>query len=103
MPELNLPESVYQINYYYILAFENTRDAMTAHALSKEQIRALIMPVPSDISSGCGLALRFPDSTEEQIISFCQKLNFSCTLYKMSTVKIDGKRAVIKLFQKQSS
>lgn len=91
------------MNYYYILAFENTRDAMAAHSLSREQIRALIMPIPTDISIGCGLALRFPDSTKEQIISFCEKLDFPCTLYKMATVKINGKRTVTKLFQKQYS
>lgn len=91
------------MDYYYILAFENTRDAMSALSLSREQIRALIMPIPSDISSGCGLALRFPDSTEEQILSFCQKLDFPCTLYKMATAKVNGRRAVTKLFQQQYS
>lgn len=89
------------MDYYYILAFENTRDAMTALSLSREQIHALIMPIPSDISSGCGLALRFPDSPEEQILSFCQKLNFPCTLYQMATAKVNGRRAVTKLFQQQ--
>ena len=45
--------------YYYIMAFDTTTDAMQAERHAKERIKAAIMPIPGAISSGCGLALRF--------------------------------------------
>lgn len=52
-------------NEYLILAFETTTDAMQAEQYLKEFFSIAVMPVPREISSGCGLAIRFlnPDVT----------------------------------------
>lgn len=77
-------------DYYYIMAFETTTDAIHAEKCAKDQISATIMPVPREISSGCGLALRFMEPEKETIISFCRKYPLNGKLYKMKTEKVDG-------------
>ena len=41
-------------DFYYIMAFDTTTDAMQAEAYAKDRIPSTIMPVPREISSGCG-------------------------------------------------
>ena len=48
--------------FYYILTFTTTTDAMCADKYAKENtndIRAALMPLPQEFKSGCGFALRF--------------------------------------------
>lgn len=87
---------------YYILAFENTRDAISGMEYAKQRICYAVMPIPSEISSGCGLAIRFPHDSEENILIFCRDIPLSCTLYRMKKEKINGVRPVTKLFQKEA-
>ena len=44
---------------YYILAFDTTDSVMAAEARLKDRFLITIMPVPREISTGCGLAIRF--------------------------------------------
>lgn len=47
--------------FYYILTFTTTTDAMCAAKYAKENtndIRAALMPLPQEFKSGCGFALR---------------------------------------------
>lgn len=83
---------------YYILAFDTTTDAMQAEKLLKDHFDIAIMPVPREISSGCGLSIRFQNPDETVIIAHL-KANpvIHGTLYKMGTEKIDGKRKTDKL------
>ena len=60
-------------DFYYIMAFDTTTDAMQAEAYAKDRIPSTIMPVPREISSGCGLALRFMETDEQSILTFCNK------------------------------
>ena len=86
-------------NEYYILAFNTTTDAMQAEKLLKDKFNIAIMPVPREISSGCGLSIRFQEPDEAAIIqhlSITPLING--TLYKMNTQKIDGKRQTIQLY-----
>jgi len=84
---------------YYILAFDTTTDAMQAEKLLKDHFDIAIMPVPREISSGCGLSIRFQNPDEAVIINHLKENPIICgTLYKMNTQKIDGKRKVNKLF-----
>lgn len=85
------------LNAYYILAFDTTTDAMQAEKLAKNEIPAAIMPVPREISSGCGLALRFLDPDEAYILEFLRNLPIRGTLYKMQTVKINGLHPIEKI------
>lgn len=83
---------------YYILAFDTTTDAMQAEKLLKDKFDIAIMPVPREISSGCGLSIRFQNPDEAAIIQHLQSTPLiSGTLYKMNTQKIDGKRQINKL------
>lgn len=84
---------------YYILSFDTTTDAMQAEKLLKDHFDIAIMPVPREISSGCGLSIRFQNPDETSIINYLQEnLEIRGTLYKMNTKKIDGKRIVQKCF-----
>lgn len=79
------------------MAFDTTTDAMYAEKCAKEHIRATIMPVPREISSGCGLALRFMDENEERIITFCKSTPLKGKLYRMYTCKVNGKHPIEEL------
>ena len=83
---------------YYILAFETTTNAMQAEKLLKDIFQIAVMPVPREISSGCGLAIRFQNPDEAAIIEHLKSAPVEGTLYKLCTKKVDGKRKVTKLF-----
>jgi hypothetical protein len=83
---------------YYILAFDTTTDAMQAEKLLKDKFNIAVMPVPREISSGCGLSIRFQEPDEQAIIEHLKATPLiNGTLYKMNTQKIDGKRTTYKL------
>ena len=84
---------------YYILSFDTTTDAMQAEKLLKDYFNIAIMPVPREVSSGCGLSIRFREADETSIINHLKENPaIRGTLYKMSVQKIDGKRKINKLF-----
>lgn len=83
---------------YYILAFNTTTDAMEAEKYLQNNFSIAIMPVPREISSGCGLAIRFQDPDLAAIMEFLRSsLGINGTLYEMDTQKTDGTRMVHKL------
>lgn len=66
--------------FYYILTFNTTTDAMCADKCAKENtngIRAALMPLPQEFKSGCGFALRFLDDNLEAILKFCKTSPFN--------------------------
>lgn len=83
---------------YLILAFETTTDAMQAEQCLKKHFSIAIMPVPREISSGCGLAIRFPEPDEAAIVDFLNTSSITGTLYRMSTTKLDGKHPIRQLY-----
>jgi len=88
---------------YYILAFDTTTDAMQAEKLLKDIFEIAIMPVPREISSGCGLSIRFQLPDETAIITHLENTPIiRGTLYKMGTEKINGKRKTDLLFSPNS-
>ena len=82
------------ITYYYIMSFPTTTDAMYAEKHTKEHFQIAVMPTPREISSGCGLSLRFMEPDENAIIEFCKTNPLNGTLYKMYTHKIDGRHPI---------
>lgn len=79
--------------FYYILTFDTTTDAMCADKYAKENtndIRAALMPLPQEFKSGCGFALRFLDDNLEAILKFCKSSPFNGKLFKMHTKRING-------------
>ncbi len=79
---------------YYILAFDTTDSVMAAEACLKEHFSISIMPVPREINTGCGLAIRFQDPCEPAIVDFLTSTSLNGSLYKMYTKKIDGKHPI---------
>ena len=77
---------------YYILTFETTADVMQAEKHIKEHFSISIMPVPGELHSGCGLAIRFLEPAENAILSFCPTLPIKGKLYKMQTRRENGRR-----------
>ncbi len=91
------------MKYYYILVFDSTKEAIDGIEYSKGKIDSSVMPVPREISSGCGLALRFLHSSEDEILAFCRNIPQSCILYKMSMQRTNGVHAIKKLFEKNKN
>ena len=74
---------------------------MQSEKLLKDKFNITIMPVPREISSGCGLSIRFQEQEpdEPSIIEYLKSTPLiQGTLYKMSTQKTDGRRTIEKLF-----
>lgn len=83
--------------FYYIMAFDTTTDAMAAEKYARDRIPSSVMPVPREISSGCGLALRFMENDERSILAFCKDAPLRGTLYKMETRRILGRHPIQKI------
>lgn len=82
---------------YLILAFQTTTDAMQAEQYLKERFPIAVMPVPREISSGCGLAIRFLNPDGNAIKDFLKTAPLNFTLYKMKTQKVNGKHPIEKI------
>lgn len=83
--------------FYYILTFHTTTDAMCADKCAKDTetgIRAALMPLPQEFKSGCGFALRFLDDNLEHILDFCTDAPFEGNLFKLYTKRINGQRPI---------
>lgn len=80
--------------YYYIMAFQTTADAIQAETYAKGRLKTAIMPVPREISNDCGLALRFMGETEESVIHFSRNAPVNGVLYKMYTQKVNGRHSI---------
>ena len=82
---------------YYIMAFNTTTDAIQAETYAKNRISSTIMPVPREISSGCGLALRFMETDEQSILTFCKDAPLNGSLYRMETRRVNGRHPIKKI------
>lgn len=82
---------------YYILTFDTTDSVMAAEVRLKDHFPITIMPVPREISTGCGLAIRFRKPDEVAITDFLDANPLDCSLYRMNTKKIDGKHPIVKI------
>ena len=82
---------------YYILAFSGTKEAIAGEAFAKKHLPCAIMPLPPQIDAGCGLALRFPHASEQEVLALCNIMPLNCTLYKLDTIRVNGKRNIVEL------
>lgn len=83
---------------YYILAFHTTTDAIQAEKTLKEHFSIAVMPVPREISSGCGLSIRFQNPDLSEILDFLKTSSLTGTFYRMGTEKVNGRHPVELLF-----
>ncbi len=69
-----------------ILAFENTADAMAAESfLESNGFPGRLIPVPTEITSGCGLAWKAPPESEKELLAALseEKLKFKAVKLKV--------------------
>lgn len=87
------------IPFYYIMTFPTTTAVMAAEKYLKDHFPITIMPVPRELSAGCGLAIRFmhSDTDSDSITEFCRSAPLEGTLYKMYTHKVDGHHPIEKI------
>lgn len=85
--------------FYYILTFPTTTAVMAAEKYIKQFFAVTIMPVPREISAGCGLSIRFMNSQteEEKITAFYKSTPLEGTLYKMYTKRLGGRHPIEKV------
>ncbi|MGO5051746.1 DUF3343 domain-containing protein [Lachnospiraceae bacterium LCP25S3_G4] len=79
---------------YYVMAFDTTMESMKVECLAKNLISVAIMPVPREISSGCGLAIRFIDEPLQKIQDFCINKQISGHLYCMEKRRVQGRHPI---------
>lgn len=82
---------------YYIMTFDTTAAVMQAETLIKQHFQTAIMPIPREISSGCGLAVRFLNSSETDICTWLHTFTIPGTLYRMKTTKENGQHPIEKI------
>jgi len=80
-----------KMQFYYIISFATNEDVMQAEAYIKKYLPITIIPVPREINTGCGLAIRFMEASEDIIRKFCQTIPIPGSLYRMGTRK-EGSR-----------
>lgn len=78
------------MTHYYIATFQTTSDVMKAEALARQSFELSVMPVPSEISQGCGLALRFLTPEKLDLFSYLSSFPISGILHRMGTQKNNG-------------
>ena len=83
-----------RVTHYYLMAFRTNTDVMQAEECLRGKLSITIMPVPREISVGCGLAIRFMESDENLICNSCKGLPISGILYKMQTDKVNGRHPI---------
>jgi len=59
----------------FILTFQNTNYAIRAeHCLLEQKLRVGVLPLPAQISAGCGICLRIkPDEINEALKALAEK------------------------------
>ncbi|MBS4979774.1 MAG: DUF3343 domain-containing protein [Lachnospiraceae bacterium] len=82
-------------DYYYILTFHSTADVIQCEKHLKSHCRCAVMPIPRELSDSCGLAIRLLLSVEEDVLSICQSLPVSASLYRYYLKRQDGKHPVV--------
>lgn len=82
---------------YIVMSFKSTHDAIKAETLVKRNnVDARLIPLPPEVSAGCGLALRLKEEDKNRVIKILEEsLVTPDGVYEMT--KEDGRRKVKKL------
>lgn len=81
-------------NVFYVISFDSTSHAIQTEKLIKEHFKIATIPTPREITHSCGLSIKINSDDLERIKSFFETIRSPCSLYSLSTEKIDGKREV---------
>lgn len=78
---------------FIIVAFESTHDAIKSETLTgRESIASRLIPIPPEVSAGCGLALRILPEDETRVRAILAGANVHGSYYKL---KRDGNRRTV--------
>lgn len=67
----------------YIILFKNIREVIKAEKICGETgVKTTIIPVPSNLSSECGMALLSDDNNIEAVKSSLSKINLTPTIHE---------------------
>lgn len=82
---------------YIVFAFDSTHEAIKSEKLLEEKnVNGRLIPLPPEVSAGCGLALRINKEIKDEVISLLT--NNDVSIGKMySLIKENGKRIVNKI------
>ena len=70
-----------------VISFKKTIDAMTLEEYAiKNSIEGRLIPLPKEISAGCGLAWKCSPSSKDDMIQILSKLGIDCD--KMNEILI---------------
>lgn len=78
---------------FLVFVFDTTSASMAADRKAKDLgIRYQTIPTPTEISSGCGIALMIREETEDRVRSLWESLETPARLYFQSEEKTGGAR-----------
>lgn len=65
-----------------IAIFDSARDVIRAEELCrKNSIKVIVMPVPENLSSECGMSLKIEQSDVEQLQTIARQANINVTIH----------------------
>lgn len=82
-------------NTFLVFSFSSTKYAIASEA-AVSKIEARLIPIPPEISAGCGLALRANIDDKEKILKLLQNANIEYEGMYILNIK-DKKRTALKV------
>lgn len=82
---------------FYMIAFDSASHAILTEKQAAARFAVSMIPTPREISSGCGLSLKFRDHEEASFREFYKTLKVPCKLYHLSEKREDGTRQALHL------
>jgi hypothetical protein len=68
---------------YYVITFASTHSAISTEKHLKQNFKIVVMPTPREISSGCGIAVRFSISDFDPIYLEINELPLNKKMYSI--------------------
>lgn len=83
---------------FIIVAFESTHDAIKSETLTgRESIASRLIPIPPEVSAGCGLALRIEPEAETLVRRILSEANVHGSYYLL---RRDGIKRTVESLEK---
>lgn len=84
---------------YFLLTFDSSNKSIKAErVLRRNKLAARVIPVPEELSKGCGFAVRLDGNLEDAKNFLCEKNICPKGIYKF--IKEDSTRKIVKVGEK---
>ena len=84
---------------YFLLTFDSSNKSIKAErVLRRNKLAARVIPVPEELSKGCGFAVRLDGNLEEEKIFLCEKNICHKGIYKF--LEENSVRKIIRIGEK---